>query len=105
MKRCSLCGRKTSNEEYSFGLGCLKKTCAMVGIENAKNLKYETRLNNKVQKLSGKILLNKNQKQLLTNRYLTYQMLCQIDIPYYQNLAKSVEKDINKINTTTTEII
>lgn len=53
--------------------------------------------------MSGKILLNKNQKQLLTNRYLTYQMLCQIDIPYYQNLAKSVEKDIKKINTTTTE--
>lgn len=103
MKRCSLCGRKISNEEYCFGLGCLKKTCGIVGIKNVKNLKYETKLNNKIQKLNGKLLLNRNQKQLLTDRYLTYQVLCQIDIPYYQNLAKSVEKDIKKINNNTKE--
>lgn len=48
-------------------------------------------------------MLNKSQKQLLTNRYLTHQILCQIDIPYYQNLAKSVNKEIKKINNKATE--
>ena len=103
MKRCSLCGRKISNEEYCFGLSCLKKSCEIVGIKNVKNLKAETRLNNKIQKLNSKILLNKSQKKLLTNRYLTHQILCQIDIPYYQNLAKSVNKEIEKINNKTTD--
>ena len=103
MKRCSLCGRKISNEGYCFGLSCLKKSCAIVGIKNVKNLKAENRLNNKIQKLNRKILLNKEQKQLLTNRYLTNQVLCQIDLPYYQNLAKSINKQVKKINNKTTD--
>lgn len=29
MKRCSLCGRKISNEGYCFGLSCLKRSCIL----------------------------------------------------------------------------
>ena len=98
MKKCSLCGRRISDEKYNFGLGCLKKTCAMVGIKNAKNLKYENQLNTKIQKLNNKKSLNKEQKQLLTNRYLTYTILDKIDIPYYKDLAKSINNDIKSVN-------
>lgn len=48
MKRCSLYGRRISNEEYCFGLSCLKNSCEIVGVKNVKNLKSETRLNNKI---------------------------------------------------------
>lgn len=100
MKRCSLCNRKISNEEYNFGLGCLKKACNYVGITGVKNLAWENKLNNKIAKLNGKVLLNKTQKQLLTNRYLTFQLLNQIEIPYYKKLATNVGEDVSKINNT-----
>ena len=103
MKKCNLCGRKISDERYSFGLGCLKKVCSYVEIKNVKNLKAENKLNSKVQKINSKILLNKKQKQLLTNRYLTYQMLNEVEIPYYQRMAKNVYNDIEKINNKTNE--
>ena len=39
MKKCGLCGRKTSNVKYNYGLGCLKKLCNFIRINNVKNLK------------------------------------------------------------------
>lgn len=104
MKRCILCGRKISNEKYNFGLGCLKKSCQCVGITNAKNLKFENNLNNKICKLNGKVLLNKQQKQLLTDRYLTYHMLEQVDIPHYKKITSLVGKDIKNINYRTKKV-
>ena len=103
MQKCSLCGRKISNRRYCFGLGCLKKVCTMIGIERAKNLKHEARVNNEVQRVVGKKLLNKKQEQLLTNRYLTYLVLSQIEIPHYQNVANYTKEILDKIDNKTTE--
>lgn len=104
MKRCILCGRKISDEKYNFGLGCLKKSCQCVGIENAKNLKFENKLNNKICKINGKVLLNKQQKQLLTDRYLTYHMLEQVDILHYKKITNLIENDIKKIDYKTKKV-
>lgn len=101
MKKCSLCGRKISNKEYSFGLGCLKKAGGFIGIEGIKNQKAENILNIKIQEINKKTFLSQKQKQLLTDRYLAYQMLYQVEIPYYQTLAQEVEEEIKNIDKNT----
>ena len=92
MKRCTLCGRKISNTRYTYGLGCLKKMCNSVNVHNVKNLKGESLLNRKILKLCNKKTLPLTQRQLLTDRYLTlnllmkYLLIVTIIIEVYYNL-------------------
>lgn len=102
-KVCSLCGREISGEENCFGLVCLKKMCNMVGIKRVSNLKKENVLNFKVQLLNWKWFLDKQHKQMLTDRYLTYKILQKIDIEEYQRQAAIVKKDTKRITNKTTE--
>lgn len=71
MNRCSVCGRTVSNKTAHFGLGCLKNMCSLIDMEKTKNLKGENLLNTRISKITKKKLLNKEEKTLLTNRYLT----------------------------------
>ncbi len=102
MKRCSLCGRKISNTRYTFGLGCLKKMCNSVNIANVKNLKGENLLDRKILKLCDKSNLPKTQRQLLTDRYLTLNLLNKVPLNCYDNYRKLLKNDIDTINSTTT---
>lgn len=97
MSKCSLCGRNISSKTAHFGLGCLRNTCTIIGIEKVKNLKGETILNNRIAKLSNKKMLNKNDKTILTNRYLTLELLNRIPINSYNRIRRSVQKDIEKV--------
>lgn len=103
MNKCSLCGKKISNTKYSFGLGCLKKSCSILNIANVKNLKGETTLNNKIVKICDKNNLNKEQKELLTNRYLTLKLLENIDIDYYNDIKREIKNDIENISSSTSK--
>lgn len=103
MKRCELCGRPLVDNKNCYGLACLRKMCLLVGIDDVKNLKRENDLNTKIQKITSKGNLNKIQKQLLTERYLTFKLLSEVDIEYYKVLSNKVEQDINKIDNVTKE--
>ena len=95
MNKCSLCGRKMSSANNHFGLNCLKKSCDLLNIKNIKNLKGEKTLN--------KTKLPKKQQPLLTNRYLTLKLLEQVNMSCYDDIKESIRKDIQKIDSTTTE--
>lgn len=97
MGRCSVCGRNISDKNAHFGLGCLKNMCDVIGIEKVKNLKGETLLNNKIAKLNGKKKLNKNEKIMLTNRYLTLKFLSNIPIKAYNREINEIKQSIKKI--------
>ncbi len=101
MKKCSLCGRKISQVNYNFGLGCLKKSCKLIDINAVKNIKGENTLNNSICKLCNKQDLNKKQKELLTNRYLTYNILNKVELDYYTSMKDKVNQDIKIINKNT----
>lgn len=102
MKRCALCGRKISNTRYTYGLGCLKKMCNSVNVLNVKNLKGETLLNRKILKLCNKKTLPIAQRQLLTDRYLTLNLLNEVPLDCYNNYRTLLQSDIDTINRTTT---
>ncbi len=54
MNRCSVCGRKVSNQTTHFGLGCLKNMCSLIDMDKPKNLKGENLLNKKVAQITKK---------------------------------------------------
>ena len=89
MNRCALCGRKISNGEFNFGLGCLKQ------IKNVKNLKGEYLLNNKIQRVCNRKKLPKLQSQMLTDRYLTLTLLNEVPLKEYDKYRQSIQNDIN----------
>lgn len=102
MKRCTLCGRKISNTKYSFGLNCLKKMCNLINISNIKNLKGENLLDKQILTLCNKKSLPITQKKLLTDRYLTLNLLNEVPLDCYNNYKILLQNDINIINRTTT---
>ncbi len=95
MKRCALCGRKLSNTRYTFGLGCLKKMCYSVNVPNVKNLKGESLLDKKILKLCNKKTLPLIQRQLLTDRYLTLNLLNEVPLGCYDNYRSLLQNDNN----------
>lgn len=97
MNRCSVCGRTVSNKTAHFGLGCLKNMCSLIDIDKPKNLKGENLLNTKISKITKKKSLNKEEKTLLTNRYLTLQLLDKIPLNNYDSMRNIIMKDINNI--------
>lgn len=98
MGKCLLCGKKISSDKSVFGLNCLKKVCTAMGITDIKNLNGEKILNKKIQKNCGKEGLSKEQEILLTNRYLTFQLLNEVKLDEYDKYRKLVQKDIEIIN-------
>ena len=97
MNRCSVCGRNVSNKTAHFGLGCLKNMCSLIDMDKPKNLKGENLLNIKISKITKKKSLNKEEKTLLTNRYLTLQLLNKIPLNNYDSMRNKIMKDINNI--------
>ena len=104
MNKCVLCWRKWSNSQHNFGLGCLKRACNSVGVENVKNLKAEDLLNKRVLELTDKKSLLKSQRQLLTDRYLTLQLLNEVPIASYDRFRNLLKKDIQNINRNTRKV-
>ena len=102
MNKCSLCNKKISSDNASFGLNCLKKVCSSVGIEDIKNLKGEKLLNKEIQKICKKQGLNNEISKLLTDRYLTLQLLNEVKLEEYDKYRKSVKEDLDTINKITT---
>jgi hypothetical protein len=102
MNRCILCGRKMNNTKSYFGLSCLKKMCHSVNIDHVKNLKGQSLLTQKILKLSNKKALPSFQKQLLTDRYLTLNLLNEVPLSCYDTYKNLLQNDINTINRTTT---
>lgn len=102
MKKCGLCGRKTSNVKYNYGLGCLKKLCNFIRINNVKNLKGENLLNSKILKLCNKGSLPAAQGKLLTDRYLTLNLLNEVPLDCYNNYKELLQADIKNVNQYTT---
>ena len=98
MDRCILCGRKITNHNYSFGLGCLKKMCTYTDIKGVKNLKGEDLLNRKILKICNKKSLLKEQKEMLTDRYLTLSLLNEVPLECYDNYRNLIQNDINSIS-------
>lgn len=96
MNRCKLCGRLLLKASNCYGLECLRKMSLLVGMDD--KIKKENKLNDEIEEKLGKNKLNKSQKQMLTNRYLTFKLLKDIDIDYYIEITKSIEKDIKNIN-------
>ena len=105
MGKCSLCGRILLSNSNCYGLFCLKKMCLYTGMDNIKNLKMENNLNNTIQKIANKGKLNKLQKQQLTNRYLTFKMLSEVDIDYYNEIFFSSLKIISALTAILTVIL
>lgn len=103
MNRCSLCGRKMIMSNGEFGLNCLKKSGELLNLKNIKNLKDEKTLNKEVTKILNKGKLPNKQQTLLTNRYLTLKLLEQVDMKCYDDIKQAIRRDIEKINTRTTE--
>ena len=97
MNRCSVCGRTVSNKTAHFGLGCLKNMCSLIDMDKPKNLNGENLLNIKISKITKKKSLNKEEKTLLTNRYLTLQLLDKIPLNNYELMRNKIMKDINNI--------
>lgn len=103
MNRCSLCGRRMLISNGEFGLSCLKKSGDLLNLDGIKNLKGEKTLNKEVVKILNKGKLPNKQQKLLTNRYLTLKLLEQVDMSCYDDIRQAIRKDIEKINTKTTE--
>ena len=101
MERCMLCGRKISNTKYNFGIGCLKKTCLSMHIDDIKNLNGEAELNRKIMYLCNKKRLPKAQSSMLTNRYLTLKILNEVPLEEYDNYKSLLQQDIDKIEKST----
>ena len=104
MQRCILCGRKISNSKYNFGLNCLKRMCNTVGVDDVKNSNGEVALNKRVLELANKKSLLKSQRQLLTDRYLTLQLLNEVPLHGYEKYRNLVRKDIETINRSTRKV-
>lgn len=101
MNRCVLCGRKMNDVNHVFGLSCLKRLCLSMNIMGVKNLKDETLLNNQVRKICDKKRLPQEQTRMLTNRYLTLNLLNEVQIEEYDKYRKIVQNDIDLINNKT----
>ena len=101
MNRCALCGRKISNREFNFGLGCLKKSCTSLQIKNVKNLKGEYVLNSKIQRICNCKKLPTLQSRMLTDGYLALTLLNEVPLKEYDQYRQSLQNDISVINRKT----
>lgn len=101
MERCILCGRKISNTEYNFGIGCLRKVCLSMEMDGIKSLSGQTELDRNIMKLCNKPRLPRPQSDMLTDRYLTLKILNEVPLEEYDNYKSLLQQDINKIEKST----
>ncbi len=99
MNKCGLCGRNVSDKNAHFGSTCMKNVCTIIGMGNRKKSISETILNNKIAKLANKKKLSKENKTILTNKYLTLQLLNNVPIKGYDTMRRTIEKDIERVGT------
>lgn len=101
MERCILCGRKISNTQYNFGIGCLKKMCLSMEMDGIKSLSGQTELDRNIMKLCNKPRLPRPQSDMLTDRYLTLKLLNEVPLEEYDNYKSLLQRDIDKIEKST----
>lgn len=75
--------------------------CYETGLYNIKNLNGESLLNKKILELCNKKKLPKNQSQMLTNRYLTLNLLNDVPLEEYNKYKEALQIDIDLINRNT----
>ena len=75
--------------------------CYETGLNDIKNLNGESLLNKKILALCNKKKLPKKQSQMLTNRYLTLNLLNDVALEEYDEYKESLKKDIDLINNHT----
>lgn len=75
--------------------------CYETGLYDIKNLNEESLLNKKILALCNKKRLPKNQSQMLTNRYLTLNLLNAVPLEEYNKYKEVLQADIDLINRNT----
>ena len=75
--------------------------CYETGLYDIKNLNEESLLNKKILALCNKKRLPKNQCQMLTNRYLTLNLLNAVPLEEYNKYKEVLQADIDLINRNT----
>lgn len=75
--------------------------CYETGLYDIKNLNGESLLNKKILALCNKKRLPKNQSQMLTNRYLTLNLLNAVPLEEYDKYKEALQADIDLINRNT----
>lgn len=75
--------------------------CYETSLYDIKNLNGESLLNKKILALCNKKRLPKNQSQMLTNRYLTLNLLNAVPFEEYNKYKEALQADIDLINRNT----
>ena len=75
--------------------------CYETGLYDIKNSNGESLLNKKILALCNKKRLPKNQSQMLTNRYLTLNLLNAVPLEEYNKYKEVLQADIDLINRNT----
>ena len=75
--------------------------CYETGLHDIKNLNGESLLNKKILALCNKKRLPKNQSQMLTNRYLTLNLLNEVPLEEYNQYKEALQTDIDLISKNT----
>ena len=75
--------------------------CYETGLYDIKNLNGESLLNKKILALCNKKRLPKNQSKMLTNRYLTLNILNDVPLEEYNKYKEALQVDIDLINRNT----
>lgn len=101
MSKCALCGKSFKSNKSEFGLSCLKELCLSVGIDDVKNYSSEKILNKVVCKRLGKDNLSLEQNKILTDRYYCLKLLEDVKLSEYDKYRKSIQSDIDIINSFT----
>lgn len=101
MSKCALCGKSFKSNKSEFGLSCLKELCLSVGIDDVKNYSSEKILNKVVCKRLGKDNLSLEQNKMLTDRYYCLKLLEDVKLSEYDKYRKSIQSDIDIINSFT----
>lgn len=97
---CKLCNRKFNYNYNLFGRSCLNNEYKLLGIKQPKKVKNkELYLCNQICKRTNKIGLNKVQKNLVTEKYLTLQYLQQINYGDMKKEEEKISKDIENVSS------
>lgn len=97
MGKCRLCGRTLQDNKKNYGSGCVLKCYSLLNMDYKKIKNKETTLNNRITKITGKFSLSNTAKVVLTDRYLTLNLLENVNIPYYNKYKRNIKKNINSI--------
>ena len=94
---CKLCGRSIKDNTKHYGSSYILKCYSLLGMDYNKIKNKERTLENRVMLRCKKISLSKTEKELLLDRYLTYYLLKNVKLNYYNIYVKNIQKDISNI--------